>query len=47
MPFGTPSKTDDGRYFAPYKKEDGTRLMVQLNRARLMNTFVESDDLTL
>lgn len=47
MPFGTPSKTDDGRYFAPYKKEDGTRLMVQLNRTRLMNAFAEPDDLTL
>ena len=47
MNYGTPKKIPDGRYYLKVTDADGGRVMVQLNKIRLLTTFTESDDVTL
>jgi hypothetical protein len=47
MNYGTPKKLPDGRYFLKVSQGNGDRVMVQLNKVRLLTTFTESDDVTI
>jgi len=47
MNYGIPKKIPDGRYYLKVTDETGGRVMVQLNKIRLLTTFTESDDVTL
>lgn len=47
MNYGTPKKIPDGRYYLKVTDVEGGRVMVQLNKIRLLTTFTESDDVTL
>ena len=48
MNYGTPKKLPDGRYFLKVSQgESADRVMVQLNRVRLLTTFTEADDVTI
>ena len=45
--YGSPKKLPDGRYYLKVSDESGGRVMVQLNKVKLLTTFTESDDVTL
>ena len=45
--YGSPKKLPDGRYYLKVTDESGGRVMVQLNKVKLLTTFTESDDVTL
>jgi hypothetical protein len=46
--YGTPKKIPDGRYYLKVDQgTGGSRVMVQLNKVRLLTTFTESDDVTI
>ena len=47
MNYGTPKKLPDGRYLLKVSQDSGDRVMVQLNKVRLLTTFTESDDVTI
>ena len=48
MNYGSPKKIPDGRYYLKVTDEaTGGRVMVQLNKIRLLTTFTDSDDVTL
>lgn len=47
MNYGTPKKIPDGRYYLKVTEQDGARVMIQLNKIRLLTTFTDSDDVTL
>jgi hypothetical protein len=46
--YGTPKQLADGRYYVKISQgEESTRVMVQLNKVKLLTKFDESDDVTL
>jgi hypothetical protein len=45
--YGTPKQLPDGRYFLRVNKEDESRVMIQLNGAKLLTKFDESDLVTI
>ena len=45
--YGTPKKIPDGRYYLKVTDENNERIMVQLNKVRLLTTFTDSDDVTI
>lgn len=47
LTYGTPKKLPDGRYYVKISQGDDSRVMVQLNKVKLLTKFDESDDVTL
>jgi hypothetical protein len=47
LTYGTPKKLPDGRYYVKVSKPDDSRVMIQLNKVKLLTKFDESDDVTL
>lgn len=49
LSYGTPKKLQDGRYYVKVSKadDDDARVMLQLNKVKLLTKFDESDDVTL
>ena len=47
LSYGTPKKLADGRYYVKSFKDGEARVMVQLNKVKLLTKFDESDDVTL
>lgn len=45
--YGTPKKLQDGRYYVKVSQCNDTRVMIQLNKVKLLTKFDESDDVTL
>jgi hypothetical protein len=45
--FGTPKQLSDGRFFAKVANSDESRVMIQLNKVKLLTKFDESDDVTI
>jgi hypothetical protein len=45
--YGTPKQLPDGRYFARASHDEGARVMIQLNKVKLLTKFDESDDVTI
>jgi hypothetical protein len=47
MIYGKPKKLSDGRYYLKVSNDDGSRIMHQMNKVKLLTKFDESDTLTL
>lgn len=47
MDYGTPKKLPDGRYYLKVANSNGSRVMIQLNKVKLLTKFDESDEVTL
>jgi hypothetical protein len=47
MNYEKPKKIPDGRYYVKVSNNDSSRVMVQLNRAKVLTRFSDSDDVTL
>jgi hypothetical protein len=45
--YGTPKKLQDGRYYVKVSKADDARVMIQLNKVKILTQFDASDDVTL
>ena len=45
--YGTPKKLPDGRYFVKVSKADSSRVMIQLNKVKVITQLDQSDDVTL
>jgi hypothetical protein len=45
--YETPKKLQDGRYYVKVSTPNDSRVMIQLNKVRLLTKFDESDDVTL
>ena len=47
MIYGPPKKLPDGRYYLKIEKEDGGRVMHQMNSSKIVTRFDESEDNTI
>jgi hypothetical protein len=47
MIYGTPKKLPDGRYYLKASGADNGRVMIQLNKVKLLTKFDESDEVTI
>jgi hypothetical protein len=47
LTYGTPKKLPDGRYYLKVSSGSENRVMVQLNKVKILTKFDESDDVTL
>ncbi len=45
--YGNPKKLQDGRYYIKISQGEDARVMIQLNKVKLLTKFSESDDVTL
>ena len=45
--YGTPKKLADGRYYVKVSKADESRVMIQLNKVKVLTQFDESEDVTI